>query len=851
MPGKGEKGLIKRGDNLLKLLVLLLLPGFFVEFAAGDNRIRYRAALGKRMVNSLLYGYFVFLLDVSALNLLCSEGYPELLDCLSRRMKTVEDLSLFASLLSVQVLIASGMAAAGRLIKYRGIEGAFVTVTSAQRSCALGAILFSVMGALFTFAARDNAEQGLVINEVCSKNDSVVFDESGNYSDYVEIYNPSGWNVSLTGFQLSEQRDLKKGLQLGNIVIPAKGYSVVWLNEESASFGISSKGESIYLANADGEIVDAVEVPKLKRNVSYARATDGADEWQEQEASPALANDPLKRHLEAPEFSAESGFYDEEFLLSIQAGEGEKIYYTLDCSIPDENAELYTEEILVKNVCEEPNIYLDWRNVVLDWDNYNPNYDVTDKLFVVRAVAVDDYGNTSDVVTKNYLVDMEQYKNQNILSIVAEPDDLFGTNGISVTGEEYDEWYAGDRDPASIVANFYKKGRGAEIEASLLLLNNSVLMEQEVGVRIQGASARDNAFKRYAIYARKEYSGSRYFDYDLFGRDTHAMFTRGSFAESLIHSLVEDRNVGTQRAVPITMFLEGECWYGVDLREKYNEDYLSTVYHVPRDKAEIRERVPGELVSFIESHDLSKAEDYRQLCEMMDVQSYIDYMAINIYVCNMDISEDKNYRVWRTTEKTDDAYGDQRFRWLLYDVDSISWYGSPCYTLDSFSEKNYVDLAMNQHVLYKALRANEEFCARFVLTFMDIVNHNFSYHTVEEQMARWGYDMSWNVGFFENRPTVMIPALAKEFDLQGTPEEITLCVNNQMAGYVQINTITPELTDGSWTGSYYTDYPVTITAVANKGHKFVGWKCEEEMVKDAQIEVRLTTGGCRWEAVFE
>ena len=556
--------------------------------------------------------------------------------------------------------------------------------------------------------------------------------------------------------------------------------------------------------------------------------------------------------MEEPIFSADSGFYDDEFYLSLQAGEGQSIYYTLDCSVPDRDAILYEDKILVRNVCKEPNVHIMRRNVVQDWDTYNPAYGLVDKVFVVRAVAMDDYGNKSDVVTKTYLVDMEEYQNINVVSVVADPDDLFGDNGIYVTGREYDEWYAGDRGPADILVNFLKKGRAYEINGHLTLLNDNVLMDQEVGLRIQGASLRLNPLKRFSIYARKEYSGSRYFEYDLFGKETHAMFTRGDIVDSMLHDLVKNRDIGTQKAVPIKMFLDGEFWYDTHLREKYNEDYLSAVYNVPRDKVEIFERVPSEVVNFLETHDLSKMEDYQKFSKMIDVDSYIEYMAINIYACNMDLTEKKNYRAWRTTEETEGKYGDQRIRWLLYDMDYLSWSGSDSYEIDSFSEKgSHADAPMNEHVVYKALWMNEEFRKKFVLTFMDIANETFSCETVSEQITKWGYDISWKSGFFEKRFDVIVPALAKEFELQGNLEEITLNVNNSKAGYVQINTIIPQLEEYGWNGMYYTDYPITITATGSEGYEFVGWKCGEKMIKDARIEVQLAEGGCQWEAIFE
>jgi len=337
----------------------------------------------------------------------------------------------------------------------------------------------------------------------------------------------------------------------------------------------------------------------------------------------------------------------------------------------------------------------------------------------------------------------------------------------------------------------------------------------------------------------------------------HAFFMRPDFIDALNHELVSDRNIGTLQAFPVTVFLDGEFWYNNILREKYNEDYLSEKYDVESNDVYLTEGIPEEIYRFVGEHDLSRDADYEEFCNMVDIQSYIDYLATNIYVCNMDSSESKNCRLWRTLSDSNESYSDGKWRFLLYDTDSVEWnniafYGSVRYNIDSFSQnKEYAGIAYNQEPLYKALRVNEDFCRQFVLTFMDLANVNFAVDKVEQEIAKWGRDMSWNDGFFQYRFDGIVPALAKEFGLTGTLEPIKLKINHEKAGLVTINTTTPEFMEGTWTGKYYTDYPVTVTATANDGYEFVGWTNGTQMINEAQMEIQLEAGGCTWEAVFD
>ena len=143
--------------------------------------------------------------------------------------------------------------------------------------------------------------------------------------------------------------------------------------------------------------------------------------------------------VNAPEFSAESGFYTSDFSLSLSADADCKIYYTTDGSAPTTESTLYSGNIMIKNRSSEPNQYASITDV--SHDEYVPP--AVTKGTVVRAIAVDSNGNISDEVSKTYFcgIDIEnQYNGFPVLCVTANPDDLFGyENGIYVRGKVFAE----------------------------------------------------------------------------------------------------------------------------------------------------------------------------------------------------------------------------------------------------------------------------------------------------------------------------------------------------------------------------------------------------------------------------
>ena len=757
---------------------------------------------------------------------------------------------------------------------------------SKRRIVALLLLLFVVgVSVIGTLSYSFNGHQSLVINEVGGYNTSIPLDEEGTVCDYVELYNTGSLDCAVYELYLTDDSNILRKKEIPPVIVPAKGYLVIELGDSTLNIS-KDGGETLILSNSWGRILDQVTTTVVEPNFSCCREQDGADVWVVCSSTPGKTNADGKRRLEhTPVLSHESGFYDAEFDLHIMAQEGEIIYYTLDGSTPTTESTVYTQPICVYDRSDEPNVWRSQERVQTDWKLYPPTQKTpVDKAFIVRAIAVSPDGAISKPVTATYFINLEAYAEGAVVSLVADPEEIWGENGIYVTGLAYDEWYLGDQNGTAPEANFLKRGREWEKPANFCYLSEGLHFSQDIGLRITGSSSRTLELKSFSLYSRQEYSGSSVFDRNIFpGVQSSRLAIRGGYANSICQILATDRNLGIQKWQRVAVFLNGEFWYNANILEKYDSQYFYEYYGVnPANVVVVKkglieegqagdEQLLKELYDYLDAYDLSDSEAYAGFCELVDIQSYIDYMCFNIYIDNLDFTETKNAVWWRSREKTFKPYEDGKWRFVLYDLDAMEWGDASLWGKETQEQKNSFSIiprytggqAINQHPIYAALKMNTQYQKQFVLTFMDMVNTTFQYENVVEAINMYGRDtenylggnsgtrpISYYEEFFAERARYIVPYMAEEFELTGTLETITVCQNDSAGGTIKINTIQPEMVDGQWTGQYYTDYPVTVTAIPAEGYRFVGW--EGAVNTDAvEVEVTLTEGGVRLNAIFE
>ena len=796
--------------------------------------------------------------------LLPGQKPTETLLALVRASCTYQTLT-FSGVIAAVCLLAS--LAAGFLLRFAFYKRRRFRLNRLSKAALILAALCLVIAAAASRADAYGMKR-VVIQEVCRE----TLTPMGDTAIY-SIRNRGSLPCEFNRLYLSDNPDKPRACAFWNVTIPANDVYRIEM-EDGKPLRIDADGSTtLCLSTVHNIMLDSVTVPALKTDEVWRRNADGTG-WEIARLKP----EPV--YVPAPVFSAQSGFYDEAFPLEISAAEGLTVYYTLDGSQPSPSSPSslpYTEAIRVYDRSAEENRWRAIPNVTKQWRETWKDPAPVRKAFVVRAAAVDAAGNLSQTVTQTYLIGLDQYKNTTVLSLTADPEDLFSPEtGIYVTGQAYDAWYQQyldgtlPEDAEEPTANYQQTGAAWERPANLEIFEASEpLLNQSVGIRIQGASTRDFEQKRFSIYSRKYYSGSKWLRARLFdGKRVHSAVLREGFLNAFMQSLTPDRDVAYQKSIPVTVFLNGEYWYDTYLSEKYSDAFFQETYGVDHDNVECLKiaRVENQpelslytrdILEYGETHDLSDPGQYEEYGRIVDIQSFIDYMAINIYLGNTDVHALKNACLWRTKEKENDGFGDGRWRWALYDMDMLHSNAVKKDGLERMEQHNtfasrgaFVPEPLNAHPLFQALHNNPDFCRRFVVTFMDLINTDFRPETALAQLDAWHMDSENLRSFFQNRAAWITQYMEEEFGLTGSQQPVTLRVADPQAGSIRLNTVTPDLSTGEWLGQYYTDYPITVSAQAGEGYAFDHWTVNGEILRQAEAELSVSAGGLTVEAVF-
>lgn len=130
----------------------------------------------------------------------------------------------------------------------------------------------------------------LYVNEWQTSNETTLFDETGEYDSWVELFNPNDFQVNLSGYSLilDSQSYTVTGNEPWLTTVDANGFLVLWLdgeaNEGANHLGISCPiaGGNLQLLGSDGSSIDEVEWDTTTAsNASYGRSLDGSPSWIE------------------------------------------------------------------------------------------------------------------------------------------------------------------------------------------------------------------------------------------------------------------------------------------------------------------------------------------------------------------------------------------------------------------------------------------------------------------------------------------------------------------------------------------------------------------------------------------
>jgi hypothetical protein len=510
----------------------------------------------------------------------------------------------------------------------------------------------------------DTGDAPVVISEVMSNNVDKLKDQFGEYPDWIELYNRSGGDVNLKGWGLTDKSNELGRWQFPDVTLKSGQYITVFASGKNVAdadaisskklhtdFKLSGSGGIVALTAPDGAIADRCFVPALRAGLSYERPTNGTVFCYSTSPSPGAANDNgYPGMAPEPAFSIKAGFYDTDQQVKLSTSDPEvKIYYTLDGKTPTNNSMLYTGPITLN------------------------------KSAAVRAVAYRDGYLPSNAVCSTYLINLKAFfgadVNLPVVSLVTDPDNLYDPDTGIYVHYNQEEWE-----------------RPAHIE--LLEVDGTVGFSQDVGIKISGAqSKKDNDQKSFGVFARSKY-GKGSIDYKIFddlpytsfqalqirngGQDAHFSRIRAPVQLDLVHNL-SDLHVDTQSYRTSLLFLNGEFFGIYEIMEKINEHFAAQRSGLDSDEVTVLtgngkgtpigskavQQEYRDLIAWVKTHDLSKAENYEYVASKIDIDSYIDWCTLETYVMNSDTG---NIKFWRPNAP------DGKWRWIFYDLDYGFWW---------------------------------------------------------------------------------------------------------------------------------------------------------------------------------
>ncbi len=481
-------------------------------------------------------------------------------------------------------------------------------------------------------------------------------------------------------------------------------------------------------------------------------------------------------------FSRESGFYEDEFDLEILSASG-TVYYTTDGSDPTADSILYTGPIRISDASIKDNMYslrtdlstAFYEDLLKEAGYASEGYTVpdfpVDKCNVIRAVVCYDDGEYSRIKTASYFVGFDDrvgYDQMNVVSIVTDPKNLFDyKKGIYVTGWRLDHYLEEIRTSSLKVpeqawwwwkANYQKRGISVEEPADLQFFDTdrNLVLSQKCGIRIHGGASRAYLPKSLNLYAREQYDGNNDFQYPFFGSSAKEVAGKGNYYLSrmtlfnggndyskckdwIVNTLCRDMDFATMDMKPCVMFLDGEYWGVYWLSEKYDEAYMNVHYGIERDNVVIIKsgmlecgieedlEAYNECMEFLKSKDMRIDANYRKATSILDMDNTINYYAVMLYLSRFGDWPGTNVALFRSRSPDTDRYSDCRYRWMLFDVNSLGM----------VADLDPIELAIGKDPLFANLMRNDEFRNKLLDRILELGNTVFSEENVSYCMEEF------------------------------------------------------------------------------------------------------------------
>ncbi len=575
-------------------------------------------------------------------------------------------------------------------------------------------------------------------------------------------------------------------------------------------------------------LIDSVIFKPQYSDISYGRNLDNSNEWNYYgNPTPGQPNATIAS-LDADTstsvtFSLASGFYTNSQSLELYTeSQNAVIRYTTDGSKPTERSQAYSGSILLNSST------------------------------VIKAQSFETNKLPGHISTRSYFIN-ESLSNLPIVSLIADSfamwDSLYG-----------------------IYTNNYKQ-REVPISLTYFEPGEAIGFDLNAGVRIGGMNIWRFPQKPLTIYMRGRY-GDDLINYHLFENKPIGMFgrivlrnggdnwpnamLRDPMTEAVISGQMDN---GYQAYKPCAVYMNGQYWGLHNIREKFDPMFFNTNFKVDPlnyDHLEYSYISSGllalgvvngnaddyrSLLQFVDSHDLSNLNSYAHVDSLMDIDSFIDYLIVEMYVVNSSWRHNREF--WRPNGG--------KWQWLIPDLDrgyNHTNYGT-----------NLIPAFREGYPLFQSLLSNIDFHNRFIQRYAAHINSTFDSErllsivdSLSENIApemprhieRWSREegiqsmQAWRNAidnikqFILHRSSYALENINNEFNLNGSAR-LSINIDPPSAGRIHINDV-PMLSNFQ-TGNMFRNIPFTLTAIPAVGYKFVEW---ESVSNSPTIEMTLS-----------
>lgn len=604
----------------------------------------------------------------------------------------------------------------------------------------------------------------------------------------------------------------------------------------------------VYMAN------DRAYVPPedaLGTRVSVEAFAKGYDAVVEELTTPVEPVYEAKEEMLL--FSADEGgtaFLTETTALTITPKSIGSIYYTLDGSDPriSETCRRYHQPLTLEAGADAPRVYRIKASLLYR-------------------------GNWSEVCSRTYFV------GENIAK-------QFDIAVYSIEAAEEDLWSY----ERGVLNNHNQNRHGVEWErpmhVQLFDSDGTLMFDMPGGIRIYGGYSRGHIMKSMRITARKRYSTvlDDFNSLDLFGamydaegvridrfediviRNTGNDFGRAHLRDELIQLLMRKQGFDfTESVRPCLVYLNGELYGFFWMHEPYKESYFETRFGMYDYQGEFvvldgpeRGKLPDgeEHVGFdpladynrmlaLGEKDLTDEYNYIALCQVLDVESYLQMHATMAYVDNGDWPQNNN-RVFKyfaaEGEDFSDVYGmDGKWYFVPHDTD---WCLSNSVSNNTL-HRNYDPSVIQYSPLFCHLMERLDCRDIYVTYFLDMMNDQFKPANMRVSLLEMADTIRAGMSLYlQESPYIPSNFNMEQFDkhvakiekyvlgradavyghlkeMYDMGKKYTLTIEVPEGVGVRINTIRNE---GYFKGTYYSEYPTVISPIVPAGYEFDHWE---------------------------